>query len=361
MLCNHCFANDSVIYLDCYCIFCLECYDQVVKVKIEVASKTVPPNSKPNCPFCSRPTMFKKCDRRNAEEASTIRQLIAKPELANLKALETTKFNLLQNKKHTDYLVKKTRFLENLINYFIKKYSIINFDFPPEIIREDSFGFINRLHQQHRTFSLDQLKTHQNLISHPDFSQADDLSGKDLTLPNERSVHKVQEQYRSNPNPMDNFPNKRPDPYRQYANPRNGNAHPDNPSRVIQAEPYSNKRHSSDQFMQNQELKMNQIERRPNPNIYASSNYYEDSGPNYSKPSTREKYDFDIRNIDCLPGAQTKNAPGFHIQNIRQQNQKQDSSNQKNKHKLQTLLLEASSFTTPIVNKKGQIVANKKA
>lgn len=361
MLCNLCFANDSVIYLDCYCIFCLDCYDQVAKVKIEVASKTAPPNSKPNCPFCARATMFKKCDRRSAEEAGTIRQLIAKPELANLKALETTKFNLLQNKKHTDYLVKKTRFLEGLINFFIKKYSIINFEFPPEIINEDSFGFINKLHQQHRTFSLDQLKTHRDLITHPDFSQADDLSAKDLTTNTDRNTRINQNQYGVNSATINHLADNCADSFGNCINPRNGKARPTDELRVAQADLYGNNHRSSDQIMQNGRLRMNQAERKAPQPLYAPGNYYGDSDPNYSKPSTREKYDYPPRNSDYLQDVQTKNAPGFQIQNIKQQNQRRDSSNQKNKHKLQTLLLEASSFTTPIVNKKGQIIGNRKA
>jgi hypothetical protein len=274
----------------------MECYEGRVKSRLEELSKSNFPSGKPVCPYCSRATMFKKCDIRNTHEASTIRQLTSKPELANLKALETTKFNLIQNKKHSDFLTKKTEFLEKVIDYFIRKYSIMNLEFPSEIRKEDQFNFIESLYNRHRTFSLDQLKVNQNLISNSNFSQLEENSVKDYK------------------------------PYKQAELP---------------------KQVESLEFNRNNVLV--QGENRNRPVAHLQSNQISNPQERNFKNNLIEP---ENKSLQYSSDNSTKNIMGFHLQNVKQPSYRRESSHQRNKHKLQTLLLETSNFTTPIVNKK---------
>ena len=35
MFCNKCYNNEAYIFLDCYCIFCLDCYDNKIEFLIK--------------------------------------------------------------------------------------------------------------------------------------------------------------------------------------------------------------------------------------------------------------------------------------------------------------------------------------
>lgn len=157
MFCNNCFEKDPIIYFDCYCIFCLDCYDKEIKLKYEKMANNKFEKGSQNCQFCGQNTQYKKCDRRNPNESNTIKQLEIKPELATLRAVESTKFNLIQKNKNIEFLNKKVTFMSRIIHFLIAKYKIINFEFPDEIQKEDNFNFIQKLHSQYNSFSFDNL------------------------------------------------------------------------------------------------------------------------------------------------------------------------------------------------------------
>ena len=152
MQCNKCFSRPSSIYLDCYCIFCRECFESEVSDKLYQVSKKS--GGKGICPFCQKSTFFKRCDSDIPSEQSTIKQLTSRPELSLLKAVETTKFNLLQLKRQNSFLSEQVTFLLGIIEHIGKRIDLQNCKFTEEMKNHQSFYLVERLFSKHRAFEL---------------------------------------------------------------------------------------------------------------------------------------------------------------------------------------------------------------
>jgi hypothetical protein len=143
------------VFLDCYCVFCVDCFEQRVRASFEASLDSRFDREQPKCRVCGENTQFKKCDRRNPAEAVTIRQLELRPEIATMRAVEATKFNLLQNERRISHLQQKADFLTDLVFAMVEKHWIVSFDFPEALQRRDTFGFLDRLHRHFNAFSFD--------------------------------------------------------------------------------------------------------------------------------------------------------------------------------------------------------------
>lgn len=156
MLCTFCFAQEATIYLDCYCLFCLECYTRYER-EFEAARKQNM-GRQALCAHCSRKTLFKRCDLRVQNDANTIKELTLDPKKASLRAAETFQFYLLHSKKQASFNEAKCAFLERVIDHLIVKGQIIDLSFPEAFLQADSFGFIKRLQESYQSFTLDNIK-----------------------------------------------------------------------------------------------------------------------------------------------------------------------------------------------------------
>lgn len=177
MLCTFCFSAEATIYLDCYCLFCLDCYKKYER-EFESARKQNL-GKQAVCTYCARKTMFKRCDLRVPNDASTIKELTLDPKKASLRAAETFQFYLLQSKKQAAFYESKSAFLERVIDHLIMKGQITDLAFTDALFQQDSFGFLKRLKESYQSFTLDNIKpvsffhiNTQNVPEEPGFRAA---------------------------------------------------------------------------------------------------------------------------------------------------------------------------------------------
>lgn len=292
MLCNYCYTKEATFYLDCYCIYCESCYQNHAAPLIEVEKHRTDQNSKKTCKNCGRSTAYKLCDIRISQDENTIKQLNMNPERANLRAVETTKFHLLQNRKQIQFLEQKVGFYKSVIDFFINRYRIANFDLPVDLKKQDRYDFLNSLRKEHQAFNLDAIAVEHNLISH------DLMSNKKMNLENVG--------FNTN-NKIDTIEYVRPE--------------------IKKADDSINSNYNS----------------RYEPRLEKS----------FERFKTMFKDEESKRGNNDNTGLANQNLIGFNIRNIKKSSGiGRDSSSHRNKYKLQDMLLDSSRCVTPVIRKK---------
>lgn len=212
------------------------------------------------------------------------------PERANLRAVETTKFHLLQNRKQIQFLEQKTSFYKSIIDYFIGKYNIRNFDLPSELRKKDQYGFLADLRKEHQAFNLDTVAAEQNLIAN------DFMSHRRMKVERGGISNKI-----------DTIEHSRPDAKR-----RDDSINSNNNSRYDQ-----------------------RLEK------------------SFERFKTIIKEEESKRDVRANVGLNNSKVLGVNIKNIKKSSgMNRDSSSRRNKHKLQDILLDSSRCVTPVMRKK---------